>query len=257
MIAFLFFLDLNQDMGHFLLLIVFGFFLVGFLWVGLVENPKEERRKSKWIKENKELLEMQDHLFLLLNGIGNQLPPCDKCESIEFQLWEVIKNEVTIRCTTCKKKYKHKIDASVKRGEGYKFDFHTILTSYINLVQFAFSVQQTKLGEYLRSYFIWSFFGLRKGPILYRAITFDSNPHVTPVGRSYDDIKNDEPSRRISQRVMDRVWNRDGGKCVECGSNEKLEFDHIIPFSKGGSNTYRNIQLLCESCNRSKSNKIG
>ena len=52
-------------------------------------------------------------------------------------------------------------------------------------------------------------------------------------------------SRRISQDVKDKVWNRDGGKCVECGSNENLEFDHIIPHSKGGANTYRNIQLLC------------
>ena len=64
-------------------------------------------------------------------------------------------------------------------------------------------------------------------------------------------------SRRITQEVKDKVWNRDGGKCVDCGSNENLEFDHIIPFSKGGANTYRNIQLLCEPCNRSKSAKIG
>ena len=61
----------------------------------------------------------------------------------------------------------------------------------------------------------------------------------------------------ISQRVKDQVWRRDGGKCVECGSNYKLEFDHIIPHSKGGANTYRNIQLLCEPCNRSKGAKIG
>lgn len=66
-----------------------------------------------------------------------------------------------------------------------------------------------------------------------------------------------ERSRRISQNVKDKVWNRDGGVCVNCGSMENLEFDHIIPFSKGGANTYRNIQLLCEQCNRQKSNKIG
>ena len=64
-------------------------------------------------------------------------------------------------------------------------------------------------------------------------------------------------SRRISQDVKDKVWRRDEGKCVECSSNENLEFDHIIPHSKGGANTYRNIQLLCEKCNRSKSAKIG
>ena len=69
--------------------------------------------------------------------------------------------------------------------------------------------------------------------------------------------KSNEKSRHISQRVKDKVWNRDGGKCVQCGSNEDLEFDHIIPHSKGGANTYRNIQLLCEPCNRKKSAKIG
>jgi len=68
------------------------------------------------------------------------------------------------------------------------------------------------------------------------------------------ELKKREP---ISQEIQDKVWNRDGGKCVKCGSAEKLEFDHIIPFSKGGSNTYRNLQLLCESCNRIKSNNIG
>lgn len=63
--------------------------------------------------------------------------------------------------------------------------------------------------------------------------------------------------RGLSQQVKDLVWNRDNGKCRECGSNSLLEFDHIIPFSKGGSNTYRNTQLLCQPCNRTKSNKIG
>jgi hypothetical protein len=72
-----------------------------------------------------------------------------------------------------------------------------------------------------------------------------------------DDNLDEERSRHISQDVKDKVWNRDGGVCVECDSNDSLEFDHIIPFSKGGANTYRNIQLLCEKCNREKSAKIG
>lgn len=77
-------------------------------------------------------------------------------------------------------------------------------------------------------------------------------------GLSYDEEDNKpKRSRKISQSVKDKVWNRDGGKCVLCGSNENIEFDHIVPFSKGGANTYRNIQILCESCNRRKSDNIG
>lgn len=56
----------------------------------------------------------------------------------------------------------------------------------------------------------------------------------------------------IPDDVKILVWQRDGGRCVECGSQQNLEYDHIIPLSKGGSNTARNLQLLCEGCNRSK-----
>ena len=60
----------------------------------------------------------------------------------------------------------------------------------------------------------------------------------------------------IPIEVQREVWRRDQGRCVQCGSQLRLEFDHVIPVSRGGSNTVRNIQLLCESCNRAKSNNI-
>jgi len=60
----------------------------------------------------------------------------------------------------------------------------------------------------------------------------------------------------IPTEVKREVWRRDEGRCTKCGSRERLEFDHIIPVIKGGSNTVRNIELLCESCNREKSAKI-
>jgi hypothetical protein len=67
-----------------------------------------------------------------------------------------------------------------------------------------------------------------------------------------------ETARRekISDSVKLFVWQRDQGKCVICGNKEKLEFDHIIPVIEGGANTERNIQILCENCNRSKGRKI-
>jgi 5-methylcytosine-specific restriction endonuclease McrA len=63
-----------------------------------------------------------------------------------------------------------------------------------------------------------------------------------------------ERGRRQSlpRAVQEHVWQRDRGQCVACGSNHDLEFDHVIPVKMGGSNTERNIQLLCASCNRRK-----
>lgn len=62
--------------------------------------------------------------------------------------------------------------------------------------------------------------------------------------------------RSIPPSVRHEVWRRDLGRCVQCGSQERLELDHIIPHSRGGSATARNIQLLCEACNRRKSDQI-
>ena len=60
--------------------------------------------------------------------------------------------------------------------------------------------------------------------------------------------------RRISSTTKKIVYARDGGKCRCCGSTIELEYDHIKPYSCGGSNDRSNIQLLCQKCNRSKSN---
>jgi hypothetical protein len=62
--------------------------------------------------------------------------------------------------------------------------------------------------------------------------------------------------RTIPKKVRHEVWQRDGGKCVDCGSRENLEFDHIVPIARGGGNTARNIELLCETCNRKKGARI-
>lgn len=79
------------------------------------------------------------------------------------------------------------------------------------------------------------------------------------VDRINDPIDNSVflPKReRIPEEVKIAVWRRDNGVCSHCGSRINLEYDHMIPISKGGSNTVRNIELLCEKCNRKKSNKI-
>ena len=63
--------------------------------------------------------------------------------------------------------------------------------------------------------------------------------------------------RIIPTAVKLEVWKRDGGKCIQCGATTNLHFDHVIPYSKGGTSiTAENVQLLCARHNLEKHDKI-
>jgi len=65
--------------------------------------------------------------------------------------------------------------------------------------------------------------------------------------------------RRIPRRVMLKVVRRDDHVCQQCFKyvpDNEVEFDHVIPFSRGGPTTVDNIRLLCRPCNRKKSNSL-
>lgn len=73
----------------------------------------------------------------------------------------------------------------------------------------------------------------------------------------YPTPKHPERRRIIPTPVKLAVWNRDNGKCVECGATDDLHFDHVIPYSKGGASLVaENVQLLCARHNLQKSDKI-
>ncbi|MEK7859074.1 MAG: HNH endonuclease signature motif containing protein [Elusimicrobiota bacterium] len=65
-------------------------------------------------------------------------------------------------------------------------------------------------------------------------------------------------TRRIAQAVKDSVWRRDQGKCTfvsddgrRCGSAQWLEYDHVVPWAKGGpSDDPSNVRLLCRAHNQ-------
>jgi hypothetical protein len=87
--------------------------------------------------------------------------------------------------------------------------------------------------------------------------------HICPVVFVGESITETSEKRRkgryISFKTKIRVVRRDNYTCQECSKHlrdDEVEFDHIIPFSKGGSSEEHNIRLTCYDCNRDKTNKV-
>lgn len=87
--------------------------------------------------------------------------------------------------------------------------------------------------------------------------------HICPVAFTAEAYTETTESRRegrsISFPTRSRIVRRDNFTCQICGKHlkdDEVEFDHIIPLSKGGSSEESNIQLTCFKCNRGKSDKI-
>ena len=55
--------------------------------------------------------------------------------------------------------------------------------------------------------------------------------------------------------VRSIVLERDGYACTYCGADKQLEGDHVVPLSRGGSNTLVNLATACRPCNLSKGSK--
>ena len=218
-------MDSNDFTLYFwLFLIVFGY----CLWkIQKYQKKKEgEREDARYEIERKKKIENINSLIKSVASEINKhylIPSCSRCLGESFAVVQVgsLGNNIRTVCKTCGSKKWFKTKSEEK-------DLTFLCSWFENIVK------------------------LEQGINYVSDIKLDANKG--------DDVKHNDIGyirEPIPKDVQDRVWNRDGGKCVQCGSVEKLEFDHIIPLSKGGSSTYRNIQLLCENCNRSKGNKIG
>lgn len=192
--------------------------------------------KDKWESIEKREAFLQSALNInrdLLSEIvkSYDVHPCSRCDENEMEMVKVSPTckSVQYRCAFCSKKRTAKLLNNAD-PDRMKDLYHKL--RYV-------------LGEQLVPFITDSF--------LEREIDntfFVEHKHVP-------NNKNEQITREpIPEKVRREVWRRDRGRCVKCGSLEKLEFDHIIPVSKGGANTARNLQLLCESCNRSKGAKI-
>lgn len=85
-------------------------------------------------------------------------------------------------------------------------------------------------------------------------------PSSDIAGRVLDEIREErrgQPKKDsgIKRDYRKAIFHRDNNQCVRCGSNESLTVDHIIPISKGGTDTLDNLRTLCRKCNCSKGNR--
>ncbi|MFA5144209.1 MAG: HNH endonuclease signature motif containing protein [Candidatus Omnitrophota bacterium] len=87
--------------------------------------------------------------------------------------------------------------------------------------------------------------------------------HICPVYFNAEPFTETKEIRRLSREiprdVMLKVVRRDGQICQKCFKpvpDNKMEFDHLIPFSKGGTTSVDNLRLLCFDCNRKKRNLL-
>jgi len=87
--------------------------------------------------------------------------------------------------------------------------------------------------------------------------------HVCPVFFNKEPFTETREPRRfgrhIPREIMLKVVRRDGQMCQICHKNvsdSELEFDHVIPFSKGGPVSVENLRVLCSDCNGKKRDKL-
>lgn len=83
--------------------------------------------------------------------------------------------------------------------------------------------------------------------------------HICPVFFSAEPFTETKEDRRITRTIprdiMLKVVRRDGQVCRVCHKNipdDQIEFDHVIPHSRGGPTSPENLRVLCRACNRRK-----
>ena len=135
-----------------------------------------------------------------------------------------------------------------------------------------FLIKQLKKGAYKD-----------KKKVMFKKEVQEFNPNDYPIKHSKSDLEKEcsvfghlcpvffvnEPftetnerrriGRNIPRHIMLRVVRRDNNQCQICGKilkDDEIEFDHIIPISKGGSSEENNIRVTCLDCNRNKSSKF-
>jgi len=73
--------------------------------------------------------------------------------------------------------------------------------------------------------------------------------------RAYRNRKKNAPSIPYTKEQEQQRMMVGGNRCVNCGTQEDMTTDHIIPLSANGWDCLSNLQPMCRSCNSSKQDR--
>jgi len=181
-----------------------------------LETLEAEERKKQQQEEEAKRLAFNYNLSQLIDAIEHCADerPCPKCNEVEVVILSVSPNarSVLVDCKHCRHQYRIKMEPD----------------------------DPQKISDLFNSF-------------MQRRHSWPDTKDVLPLWKIKTKSHQTKNQRGpIPSDVKKAVWKRDGGKCVYCGSDVDLEYDHIIPIAKGGSSTVQNIQILCQKCNRKK-----
>ena len=136
----------------------------------------------------------------------------------------------------------HKEGASL--SEAIRIGFGAGLITF-GILGIPFGLVALSLGSALGSGTIYGVLGIVFGAPLVAGFAA-TMVALTSRPTEWNDLATTTPDRQtptvhkrrrppIPKRVKEKVWERDGGRCVECESPHKIHFAHIIPYSWGGS----------------------
>lgn len=242
----------------------------GWLGEGPVEIDEERRELiASWL-DDEEILEAQvlnemagekidekiasseNPLEALMDSFSSDLPPIEEYranyEVFDQSGFSVLPKDVRIIAEKRKEEHRKKLERILETGiEGSRKPLDEARKAY-----FLMQLESYDPDEYPE--FI---------PPEFEEASCNIFGHICPVFFSAEAITETSTERRrgryIPFKTKMRVVRRDNHTCQNCGAHlrdDEVEFDHIIPLSKGGSSEEHNIRLTCYDCNREKSDKI-
>jgi len=91
------------------------------------------------------------------------------------------------------------------------------------------------------------------GVVVIGRVYFSVIKHIDKEYWEVVSVTGHDDSKAIPAKTRREVTRRDNYTCQRCGSTSRLHIDHIFPRSRGGDDSMDNLQVLCESCNLTKS----